>query len=346
MKGCTGKMLGIILTSIGLWTGCEQAPQQTESTVSAAQVSPMFDDLYVLGDSMSDNGNLHAALWPFGLMGAFSKDNVNVDGESITLARMTNGKSLAEHLADGMGMVLLPSAKGGKNFAHTAATSSPETEGVIAAPALPEQVESLFEQLSDNGESLTDQDAVLIFMGSNDVLAATKINAKGDQKAEAEDIVKRAAVAIDAEVGKLIAQGAKTIFVLNSPNIGNSPQVATYNANDPGFVQREADALTQMFNQELANKMSQVKTANPAVKIVELDTYKKAADLYASFKELGFTTRTEPCYLPFPKLRYTPGCNADVAHQYYYFDDMHPSTQVYKLIADLLLPEIEDAMGQ
>ncbi|MBC8945128.1 autotransporter outer membrane beta-barrel domain-containing protein [Xenorhabdus indica] len=171
------------------------------STVSNANA---YDKIYVFGDSLSDTGN--------------SKTD-KLDIERFT----TNGKSeqlYAEYISWKLtGSELIPSNKGGTNYAKGGATSIWELN-----PKTPDNTTN--KQVSNYLQSnkRADSNGIYIhWVGGND-LAAALIAGQKDPSI-AHDIVRKSASATAKQITQLVDAGAGLVIAPTVPDVGTTPRL-------------------------------------------------------------------------------------------------------------------------
>ncbi|MGH9962716.1 MAG: SGNH/GDSL hydrolase family protein, partial [Pyrinomonadaceae bacterium] len=187
-------------------------------------------------DSLSDTGNL-ASLPQFGFLNSLPFDR-----------GFSNGPRAVEVLANKLGLLVNPSLHlvgppVGTSFAVSGARA-----GGTSPIDLPAQIGTFL--LKNEGTAPSDA-LYVMFIGGNDV---------GDARDEpnehlAKGIIRDAVKAIDSSVHSLVALGAKSIIVVNVPDIGATPE--SQQSSDEGLSER-ATELTKQFNKELSGRMRRI----------------------------------------------------------------------------------------
>ncbi|GAA4650281.1 hypothetical protein GCM10023116_25640 [Kistimonas scapharcae] len=192
-------------------------PLDTINHASNTLHTTHFNDLYVFGDSLSDNGN-------------FANEE-----KPDTQARFTDGYTAVELFGQEMGLELTASDSGGNNFAVGGNTSTEMLASITGDSTLTEANskrnscesgqyldqygtchDSLSKRLSDNGESLNGDALYFVFAGGNDYLQ--NIASGGAETSEVGANVVAAAEA-------LTDMGAEYIVAINVPDISSVPGV-------------------------------------------------------------------------------------------------------------------------
>lgn len=186
-----------------------------------------FSDIFVFGNSLSDNGNVFAA--SFSLL----------PGPLYYEGRFSNGPVYAEVLADLLGLgPLQPVTRGGTNYAWGGALSGTDIPvGVLTLPSVRSQVIGFLASLEGGA---ADADALyIVSAGANDIREAVANGLDGDSGAGA---MTAAAGAIVEAVLLLSDVGAVHILVIDAPDLGATPGLRGNEA---------ATALSQVYNRAL-----------------------------------------------------------------------------------------------
>ena len=184
--------------------------------LSAADAAD-FSAEYVFGDSLSDNGNLAAAL------------GTNFPNPPSFDNSFTNGKVAVQLLAESLGLSanaslwLTSPTPAGTNYAVGGATSAASAIGGSMNINLPSQVDAYSASVSGHA----DPNALYVVMiGGNDVRNAAL---QGTGAGAITDGVDTEVT----EISTLGEEGAKHFLVVNVPNVGIIPEFAQEN---PGFA--------------------------------------------------------------------------------------------------------------
>jgi outer membrane lipase/esterase len=174
------------------------------------------------------------------------------------------------------------------------------------------------EALTHN-HKLSDEDIVTVWMGANDILAATS------DPYTSVDVVKQTAEIFRSEVKRLSKFGAK-IYVITIPDLGQTP--LGFNSGSGEFL----TLLTEIFNSEISS-LSRIKN----ISLIDSDALLALlvasgnfdnSDIYCAAiidpKHVCGNKRTNPL----------TSNNADLP--FIYADPVHPSNAVHKWIADTL----------
>jgi phospholipase/lecithinase/hemolysin len=224
-----------------------------------------ISQIVVLGDSLSDNGNLFAV--------------AGLPAYPYWEGRVSNGPVAVEYVAQSLGILL-------KDFAWAGATTgvgnyldggTVDTFGGYSLPGMTTAFQSAFSA----GLFPIDPNALyVVWGGPNDFWDVT-------DEASAYVAVQKAVTNLVALVGQLQALGAKQILVLNMPDLGKAPSIL-----DNGPVSSYFFTQVSMgFNEELKAHLP------PGVRY--FDTFAWMWNLLANPAAYGFTNVTDACFTGF-----------------------------------------------
>ena len=138
----------------------------------------------------------------------------------------------------------------------------------------------------------------------------------------------------DALPSLLIGLGAKKVIVVNLPDLGSTPAVASLGA----AAVQGGSLYSSTFNNALGSSLAPVAAANPTVNIVQVDVGSLFKVVIANPAAFGFTNTTAPC-----------GFNGGAACAGFVFGDgVHPTQAAYQLVANYvgLLTNTAPAIAQ
>lgn len=229
--------------------------------------------LYVLGDSLSDNGNLANII----THDIHNLNKINFQGPFYHNS-FTNGDVAVSILAQKLGTTLTPAwYKHGNNYAVAGAQAGKNNDWsyqlFLNHYAINYQADQL---LKDH--KLQKNDEIFIEIGGNDLLTAMdEENTLTKQKT----IINNAITAEFKSIDKLISKGAHNLTIANVPDISNIPQFV----NQGQSIKKLASYLSTEYNNKWNEKISTLIKNNPQVNI-------KPFDLQADFKNLLSTAQT------------------------------------------------------
>ena len=295
----------------------------------AAPVTPLpIHAMYVLGDSLSDQGNLLAATSALGAP-------VNQPGIPDPLhyfqGRFSNGGNYVDALAAKLGISVQPSLAGGTNFAFGGARTdynvAEQPFGPYPTDAFPWSLSQETEAfLAQAGQRRADPTALfVVFSGSNDL---------ADVLALRLDPATTIAITVEGIRDAILAfksAGARTILVPNAPNLGKVPLVTVRGPAAVAF----ATALSIQYNAALEAMLETIEGVN----IIRFDTFAFLTDVVDNPTKYGFTNSTQTCYSGFvvPDPTATE-CSDPDAHVFW--DGEHPTSKLYAVLADELYTSV------
>jgi phospholipase/lecithinase/hemolysin len=268
-------------------------------SLHASTASP-YDAIYVFGDSYCDVGNISLATG-----GA-------IPGPLYYNGRFSNGPIWVEHVASAWGLPMLPSLKGGTDYAVGGAevtTSVSNPLGTI--PSVPEQVLEYLQYLQAHGGRADPHALYILEGGGNDIL-----NATGGSPAVLG--LKIAAGLAGSEL--LLRQAGARNFVI--PDLLNVALLPAGQLN-PTF----AAAATIAVNKSL-DQLLQFEQLLEGIKIYRLGVFSLFNAVAADATHFGFVNITTPCLS-------TTGVCADPDHTLFY-DAEHPTEFGHSFFAVLL----------
>ncbi len=293
---------------------------------SAAASASQFDKVVIIGDSLSDAGNLSLALNP---------------QIQPPLRFTTNpGETASELVADHLGLSVKPSLLGGTDFAFGGAgLNNNSSAGPI--PTLPQQLQLY---LASNGGVADPHALYQVWGGANDIFYQTAVSTDPTVLGNAT------IAAAQTELGlltQLQTSGARYVVVYNLPDIGKTP---SSQALGPAAA-AGASQLSVAFNSQLNAGLGQLSAKG--LNIIPVNTYALINEVIADPAAFGFTNVTVPaCGLTASSVvcgpqgsglpyTYAPGTD----QTYLFADGVHPTTAAHRLLSEVVLSELA-APGQ
>jgi phospholipase/lecithinase/hemolysin len=273
---------------------------------------PPINHLVVFGDSLSDTGNLF-----------------NLTGQKIPPSppyfdgRSSNGPLWIDYLGPRLGVpndsisnFAVVGAKTGRENVSTDLFGLPKE---LKLPGLLDEIDTYAAQTAAQTHAAKSHRAdprglYVVFAGSNDLL-----NLPPDPQAAAAGIT-QAITNISTAIAKLADLGAERIVVPNSVNLGLAPF-----PNRAGYA-AQATQASVIFNQALHQTLTQLEH-NLGVDLIEVDLFSLSQRIATNPGEFGFTNVKDPL------IEQTNPVNPA---GYAWWDQIHPTTQVHRLIADAI----------
>lgn len=232
------------------------------AVLAANAQAQSFSQVVVLGDSLSDNGNI------YGL--------INYPTAPYWQGRASNGPVAVEYLAQSLGVPL-------KDFAYYAATTGVGnvldggTADTLGAYSLP-GITTAFQSALAGGQFPVDSDALyIVWGGANDLLwFATS-------PAAAVEAISKAVTNLATIVGTLQSLGVTHLSVINMPDLGRVPATLAQGPQVSAFFTQ----ISIAFNQALQSNLP------PGVHAV--DGFSLFSNILDNAAAYGFENSTEMC---------------------------------------------------
>lgn len=254
-----------------------------------------YSQLVVLGDSLTDTGNV------------FASTGSTIPAAPYFNGRVSNGPVWVEQLADNLGLSANPSLTGGTNYAFAGAVTGDPPGST--PPTLVEQT-GLF--LTAAG-GMADPDALyVVFGGGNDVRDGATANSIDN---------------LSNIIATLAGAGATDFLIPNLPDIGKTPE----SLGTPGLSDT-ATALSVAFNNDLASEVSDLRTSL-GLTIFEFDTFSFLNNIIANPGDFGLTNVDTACYDGQPGIG-GPGNVCSNPDEYVFYDTFHPTAVTHALFGD------------
>ena len=280
--------------------------------------------------------------------------------------RFSNGPLWVEAVATSYGSAVAPSRTGGNNFAYAGARTGSVQAAILAAPAAagiatvtvsaatgtaptvpginsalgttPSQIDSLLAKFNYQiaPQTLVIIDASTFGNNISDALTLTQVYA-GTLGAAANNIgpavVAGGVGDVVGVINRLYAAGARTMLVVNVPNVGATPRVQALG----GAAVAGATALSQGFNGALAGQITGLRAVLTGSNIILFDLYALEALIKAGTApaQPAFTNVTAACFTPTP----APVVCATPA-TYFYWDSFHPTAALGAYVATRMIAAI------
>lgn len=323
----------------------------TGALLALALASPLqatgnaFTNMYVLGDSLSDQGNLYAA----------TVYTTIPRGDYYDNGRFSNGPIYADFLSSELGVPLTSSLSGGNNYAFGGARTDYNTVEDKELKPEPfrylDQAELFSERLfpwtletqsTAFDDTIVDIDTgglYVVFSGSNDLADIIEIVAicagplppplwcPSDLGFFIEWSFARVLQGVNSAIAAFVHAGAQEILVPNIPDLGLTPGFRVTPA--AGL----ATDLSDAYNTELVKMLDAWKGF---VNIIPLDTFSLLTEVVKDPETFGFENATEPCFTGFVG----PSDDGDICDNpelYVFWDFQHPTTALHTVLAEIML---------
>ncbi|UAK26647.1 PEPxxWA-CTERM sorting domain-containing protein [Sphingomonas nostoxanthinifaciens] len=281
--------------------------------IGATQAQALsYSGLYVFGDSLVDAGNAY-----YGTMGAqASPANGYYNG------RFSNGYNFADYVGELVtGAPTQPFLTGGDNVAVGGALT--QYVPGESSPSFPAQLTYF---LGSPAPTIASDALVLVTFGGNDVRATATTGGTVDFTAASTTLL--------TGLETLYGLGARNFVIVGSPDIGLLPS-----AQPLGAIPGRLDALSKRSRDISALFAGDATTldALPGTDVTFFDLYDWEHDLLDNLTAygLGGLDTTTPCQVVGGGSPQLSNCANSL-----YFDGIHPTTQIHKLIGEAIVGEL------
>ncbi len=269
-----------------------------------------YNRLVAFGDSLTDNGNLYMATGGTTPPAPYNH-------------RFTNDLVFAEYLAGSMqGFFTATSYTSGS--IDLAFGGSRTDTAVANPPGTPVQLASFL----GHGGTFGANDVASMWAGANDIFQGLPTAASNPSTAAAymTGVSGSAAANVSAQVGQLATAGAKTIIVMNLPDLGSTPQ---FNTNADASTL--SSYSTTVFNTALDTGLHAVAAAHADTNIIEVDIKSAFGTIIANPTAFGFSDVSHACI----NVMACVTGSQDTRNTYLFWDGVHPTAAGHKLVAKL-----------
>ncbi len=268
-----------------------------------------ISNLYMFGDSLSDNGNM------------FSLSQHTVPSVPYYEGHFSNGQIWIEYLTNKLG--LPPSSLHDFAFGGSL-TNSVQPPGLVQQTTL----------YLDQHLNLDQEGLYVIWSGANNYLYMDALD---------ESLVQKTVNDIVFVVSEMIDRGAHHLLLINLPPMDKTPwaNMVDDEKENSNYSQMLEEA-TNLHNKKLAEAVQKLQTQShnnhQIIHLMHFDMNKffNEIALQAPFKDAVNTTT--PCYTG--DLFGRNGTICDDPENYLFWDTVHPTTQAHAIIADAILSKL------
>lgn len=296
--------------------------------ISTSAFAKPFSSLYVIGDSLSDPGNLLA------LTTAAHAGNPAVPivpPPPYFQGRFSNGRNASEYLADNLGL----SPNQVRNFAIGGATTgvgnvldggNAAKQGILGLPGVDAEMALLKQLIAGRGGHADSGALYMYWAGANDVFSGLFAGPGTDFGAIAQAIANNT---FD-DLKDLLSAGARHILLPNAPDFGLTPRFGEFGPQGRQF----GAGIAQGINIMLAERVDELEQLFPNADIVEVDIFALNNDLIANPTKYGVPgiDGVNRCFTGNP-LGGGTVCNDPDNH--FYWDEVHPSARIHQILGGI-----------
>jgi thermolabile hemolysin len=278
-------------------------------TASQSSNFNRFNQVYIFGDSLSDPGNL------FSITAGTAPSN-----PPYPQKRFSNGLVWSEYFTSKFGLNPMPfthpSPSGdGINFAVGGATTGKTNVNGDSLPSLQQQLNTFIASLQPTQQQANPEALYIVWAGANDYL--------GEQITNPAHPVTNLSQAIQS----LYQVGARSILVLNLPQLGDTPLAQKSEDTNPS----QLNQLSNAHNTLLKTAVKQLSQSLPEIQLGLVDIRELFKMVIADPGQFGFTNVTDGCIVV--------ACSQP--EQYLFWDQLHPTTTAHQVIAEAVFSSLQ-----
>lgn len=299
-----------------------------------AAASAGYSQIYVLGDSLSDVGNIEAAYAPIvAANGGVPLPILAAPGTPSAYApnRASNGPIWIDAFAGAFGFTSVASLNGGTNYAFGGA----RTDNQLYNPVIPDFLGLLQQRdaLLATRPALDPDALYVVWGGANNLqdILTGRPRADGTPQSVGQTVADLGLI-----IDSLAAAGASHFLVPNAPNIGLVPRLRERGPLAVAY----GTQLTAALNGGLATLIDSRRQAG--LDILDFDTAGFLTEVVANPASYGLSNVTERCYTG-DDLNFNGSGSicADPA-SYLFWDGIHPTATGHALLAQAMLQHIPE----
>ncbi|MGH8001622.1 MAG: SGNH/GDSL hydrolase family protein [Brasilonema sp.] len=278
-----------------------------------------FSQFFIFGDSLSDTGNVFNATG-----GSLNPTQAIPSDPPFFQGRFSNNKIWVDFVGEELGLsptlstnLSTTNPTQGINYAIGGSNSGQDNAFVSTLPGVQEQVDLYKQTLLTNNQKADPNALYAVWGGANDYLFGNVTD------------VNQTVSNLSNAVESLAQSGAKNILVFNLPDLGTAPLVSqTGNAST-------LTTLTNNHNAALTTALTQLSNIS-GVNIITVDINSLFNRVLANPSEFGFNNVTTPCVIG-DTINGNIVSVCDNPDDFVFFDSVHPTSGVHKLVAETAL---------
>jgi len=291
-----------------------------------------YSQIYVIGDSLSDTGNIAAAYAPIvAANGGVPLPILGLSNDAYAPGRASNGPLWIDLLATHFGLSVTASLEGGTNYAYGGA----RTDSQLYNPTIPE-FKGLLQQrdaLLTDHPTLDPNALYIVWGGANNLQDILTGRPRADGTAQT---IGKTVDDLQDIIDSLASAGAQHFYVPNSPDISLVPRISEKGA---GAV-AAANFLSRSLNMALAGMLDAEEAAGRD--ITTFDTYSFLRDVVANPTAYGLDNVTDRCYLGDDLQFNSGGPVCTTPDDYLFWDGIHPTAAGHLLLAEAMINRIPE----
>jgi phospholipase/lecithinase/hemolysin len=278
-----------------------------------------FNQIFVIGDSLSDTGNTFTAL-----AGKTTKPPYSelIPSAAYESKRLSNGPVWVEYFASKLGMSVKAALNGGTGFAFSGARTGP-LSGVTKslAPTLINQTQFL---IGMPGKLPSDA-LYIVWGGNNDV---RDIAAVTTDPTQAGKMLQESINNLGNVISSLAAEGATQFLVPNLPNLEITPIAHIAGPATEKFFSQ----ISTEFNQNLALMLPSLE-ADLGIDIIQFNVEEALNTAIENPEDFSLKNVTDHCII-------LGGDSCSNPEEYLFWDGIHPTTAAHEMFSNQALAAV------
>lgn len=277
---------------------------------AAVSLTREYSSFWVLGDSLSDPGNLYRAT-----------EGAEPPSPPYDRGRFSSGPVWAEGIAADF-------TRFGRPTGNTAFGGATAVTNDDAIPDLDAQLGLFSQAYAGRGG---DRPVAALWFGANDIFASVP-------GGEAERAGRRAAGAVADGLRQLSSAGVDDFIVFNLPDLGRTPSYALFQPD----LAAEATSGAKAFNARLAASLPKLRKSGATV--TEINAFAILNAMIDDPQRFGVSDAARPCLYPSAGAAAAFGdpqaCSGATIAERLFFDGVHPNGVIHAGIGDIVETEV------
>ncbi|CAN6210221.1 unnamed protein product [Urochloa humidicola] len=314
--------------------------------------------IIVFGDSSVDTGNnnfiptiARSNFWPYG------RDYAN----GLPTGRFSNGRLATDFISEAFGLppsipayldtnCSIDQLASGVSFASAATGLDNATAGVLSVITLGEQL-AYFKEYTERlkaakGEPAAKEiigEALYIWsIGTNDFIENYYNLPERRMQYTVGEYEAYLLGLAEAAIRRVHALGGRKMDFTGLTPMGCLPAERLGNRDDPGECNEQYNAVARTFNAKLQGLVAKLNKELPGLRLVFADTYQILAAVVSKPADYGFDNAVQGCcgtglFEAGYFCSFSTAMLCVNANKYVFFDAIHPTEKMYKLLADTVI---------
>ncbi|KAL6594269.1 hypothetical protein ACP70R_048462 [Stipagrostis hirtigluma subsp. patula] len=329
-----------------------------DGVAAAAGKKTKVPAIIVFGDSSVDTGNnnfiptvARSNFWPYGRDFA----------DGLPTGRFSNGRLATDFISEAFGLppsipayldtnCSIDQLASGVSFASASTGLDNATAGILSVITMSEQL-AYFEEYTRRlraakgaaaAAEIVGEALYIWSIGTNDFIENYYNLPSRRMEYTVGEYESYLAALAEAAIRRVHALGGRKMDFTGLTPMGCLPAERLGNRADPGECNEQYNAVARTFNARLRALVARLNAELPGLRLVFADTYDLLAAVVAKPADYGFENAVQGCCGTglfeagyFCSLSTSMLCGD--ANKYVFFDAIHPTEKMYKLLADTVI---------